>query len=355
MTEIIELKQYKPTKFNNFCQIPNKIYDLSITGTSSTPAAAFQTLGFILRLHPDTVITPKNISKQMEIRATLTGGKYKKPETIRAEFRKLIKADYMFSQLTFDSKGGTMPTQYMLNFDKILGGGGENSPPLKLCNNLQETQTKHDNRWGGENSPGAYNKVRAVYNTGNNTDNPKDCNSIVNEKILTPSRGDFFALVPIELRDKEIWILISSVRKYLKETAYETWLTAFNDPSVKDPIKWLWGAVNKKKPDNQDRQSLTPPQSTADIPANPPEDPPQLNSEEELIEEENKRIEPLYKLSDDDFLILMKRTSAKMSRFEYKRSNIDHYLRERCRRDLILEKAINRKRIIEVLDENTTR
>lgn len=271
MIETALKNQSKLTIFNNFCQIPNILLDLAITGTKNIPAAAFQTLCFILRLHPDTVITPKNISYLMQLKAISNEGKYKKPDTISRELRQLETINYAGRKYNRNSKGKFSGAQYWVSAYPTTGKNfpmdNDDDKPVELKEKNEENQ----NSSIGKNFPSDYNKERAVYNTNNTIKNTSCSCDSVNQKILTPCRGDFLALVPKELRDKNTWKLINSVRKYFEDGAYELMIKAFTDPDIWNPIDWLWGSVNKrrkKEPDNQDRQSLNKPSSTADIPFN---------------------------------------------------------------------------------------
>lgn len=269
----------KTAKINpteNFAQIPNKLIDLSLTGTRDVPAAAFHTLVFMLRLPPETDITPDNISRQMELRSTVPGGKWKKPETIRAEFRKLIKAGYMFSERKQAENGGSIPSEYGINYTKILGGVGENSPGGKTHNKHTKSNQKTPERGVGENSPGGIYKERASSNTGNTgKDSIQNLFSSVAGKKSSAARKIFSAAVPTHLRDKETPKMINCLVKafeydYFK--AYDFMTSAFVNESIDDPIGYIWGAIkkiNEKRSDTQSRQYQTRPPSGQAPPAKP--------------------------------------------------------------------------------------
>lgn len=246
----------KPT--NNFAQIHNKLMDLSMTGTKDTPAAAFHTLAFIIRLHPDIPVTPESISRQLEIRATTHGGKYKKPKTIRLEFGQLCKAGFMKKVINSDSNGGSLPSQYLINYEKIYGGGAENSAPPNFDDNDKKNKEKPHEGGGAENSAPPYNKERAsIYNTSDNT-----------QKQQQPKKP-----VVVFLFDKKIESAIKDrpdiERGWIEDSlklpnqSVENVLMAINKSETADnPTAFIRAALKKGwKFDTQKRQSLTKPSS----------------------------------------------------------------------------------------------
>lgn len=263
----------KQKPVSDFAQIPNYLYDLAMTGSKHTPAAAYQTLCFILRLHPDTVITPENISDQLKIRAVTNRGKYKKPETIRAEFIKLAKAGFILRQFNRAKNGGSLATQYGLNYGKIFGGGGgEKSPPPKTGVKPPPGKQKEPAGGGGENSTPPLYKVRAHDNT-RNTNTPSGCVS-VKQKNPRSLRRDFFAAIPARLRDKNTPVLVNSLVKYFGAEGYALLQNVFANEAVKDvkKIDYLFGAVRKRKAalnGTVKPQSLTKPKPPNAVPANP--------------------------------------------------------------------------------------
>lgn len=280
-----------------------------MTGTKDTPAAAFHTLAFILRLHPDTIITPESISKQLEIRSTVVGGKFKKPGTIKHEFRQLCNAGYMFRKFNSDSKGGSMPTEYGINFVKIYGGGGENSTPTKSCAKDTKSKQKNQQEGGGENSIPPLYKERASSNTDNTgKDSIQNLFSSDTEKNPPPTREDFFASVPSNLRDKETRKMINCLIKAFEDDyfkAYDFMTSVFVDEKVDDPIRYVWGAIkkrNKKLVDTQPQQYQTRPQSEQAPPAKPQND---------MAEQDGKQIVQQFADIDSKFESFIKNLSTK--------------------------------------------
>lgn len=271
----------------NFTQIDNDLYDLSITGTKDIPAATFQTLCFIIRLHPDFVITDKNVSKQMEFRATKNRGKFKKPETIRAEFGHLCKAGYMNKKLNFDSNGGSLPTQYFINYKKIYGGGGKISTPPQSYDKHKNPKGKVIKIGGGENSTPPYNKERAsIYNTSGNT---KEQQQPVSDRAVDCVVVSFDERIEKILEDRSDiqreWIK-NSLK--IKGQTVENIILAIKKSNDKDnPTAFIRSALEKGwKFDSKKRQSLTQSQSDSNRPINP-------RSEKEI--QEQKQFADLYK------------------------------------------------------------
>lgn len=282
MTNLAEATIGKTLKINpkkKFNQPANDLIDLCITGTKETPAAAFMTLAFILRLPPDTVLTAKNISYEMQRRAERTGGKYKKPKTIRLEFGQLVKAGFMGSKLNKASHGGPLPTEYTINYAKIYGGhveifeGGvaENSARGKSHDKLFKTEEIDIKEGGAENSARVLYKERARLNNTNTS--PVGGLSVSKQNPPVPlSRADFAAVAPVGLHDEIDDVLVNSLKKYFPDDPMGFFLKAINDEKINNPINWIWGAITKKRKPKNDikkRQSLTQPLSTENQPPNP--------------------------------------------------------------------------------------
>ena len=234
-----EKTKIRPKK--NYSQLDNDLFDLSLTGTKDTPAAAFQTLCFILRLHPDTIVTPKNISLQWELRAIKNNGKLKKESTIRHEFRQLCNAGYMTRYFNKDSKGGSMPTQYAINYEKIYNRGVENSTPGFLSQNNIKSLEKNNQKPGVENStPPPYNKERDLYKENNNSNS----RGVRQENTTAPSLD----AIELELENQPL-IGRDLVEQSLKKFGIEYTLEAIRLSKIKNksnPGAYFNGAANKR-------------------------------------------------------------------------------------------------------------
>lgn len=262
-TENQQIKIYRASIKKSFGQIPNWLLFKIAQRLPAEKHHAYCLLAYFLSLKSFTMITAKTLAEE-------TG------HSERSIYRYLSYLAKIGHVRIIKIKGDDMrfiTTVYEVYLDKFFWRDNDTDwqKGENIINNSEKHHVKRVDRnsdWQkGENKQkndsSYYKNTRArTQNTENNTVNPTDCYSIERKKDR-PNRRDFFAAVPIGLRNKDTPKLINCLIKFFKDEAFDFMSWVFCNDTIKEPIGYLWGAISKKQ------QSLTKPPSVQNPPLNP--------------------------------------------------------------------------------------
>lgn len=293
-TEKQQIKIYRADVKKSFGQIPNWLLFKIAQRLSATEHHAYCLLAYFLSLKSFTVITAKTLAKD-------TG------HSERSIYRYLAHLAKIGHVRIIKIKGADMrfiTTVYEVYLDKFFWRNNDTNWQKDdiieyNCQNDTENELYKNTNWQKDENKaknaGSYykNTPRArAHNTENNTVNPTDCYS-VEQKKSPPDRRVFFAAVPAMFRNKKIWVLINCLIKHFGDEALDFMTGVFGDETIEDPIRYLWGAIKKKRADITDRQSLKKPTSDPTPPPNPQKSMADKEEKQELIFKD-KTDEELY-------------------------------------------------------------
>ncbi len=265
------IKIYTSEIKKSFGQIPNWLLFKIAQRLPATKHHAYCLLAYFLSLKSFTIITPETLAED-------TGHSER---SIYRYLGYLAKIGHVRIIKVRGDDARFITTAYEVYLDKFFWRDNHTDwqkDEIIEYNSQKDIRIEQDanTNWQKdemiEKKDSSYNKnTRArTRNTENNTDNSKRVVSVLYEKNLRPDRRDFFAAVPAKLRNKKIWTLINSIMAAFKDDAFDFMTGVFCNETISDPIAYLWGAVNRKKADNEKRQSQTKETSPNISPAKPP-------------------------------------------------------------------------------------
>ena len=281
---------HKKCMKGSFVQLPNWLVHRIARKGRLVESRSWAFLAYIMSLPPETEVDVDFLEEHLghkertiyECIGYLKYMKHVRIDKIRDKMGRVIKAEYHFYLKRY---GWNDPDIFLDQVSKKLqvdenkeeNCNSENAESNK--NNCLEKQSclkkmQVDENKGkiSEIEPTSYYARATLYNTTGNT-TPVRGNSVTTvKKSASPTGADFFVVFDFLEKSKENWSLVTSLNKFFGfDKGLLLMAKAFDDEKINDKIKYLWGAINKKRPDIEKPQSLKKTTSDKKPPTNPQE------------------------------------------------------------------------------------